>query len=134
MEEKECDMRNKALVTAAVLALIGLVLPLLPASASPAGLLPPLAERSLLRQLTPRPTILPPPRPTLTPSPTVPPTPTHSPPPAPATPVVPEPSTLLLLGSAATGLAAYAGLQLRSRRRRERSQEQTTNLTGLDDL
>jgi len=112
-------MRNKALVTVALLALICL-LPLLPASASPAGLLPPLAERATVRQLTPRPSVLPPPRPTLTPSPAVPPAPTQGPP---ATPVVPEPSTLLLLGSAATGLAAYAGLQLRSRRRRDRSQE-----------
>jgi hypothetical protein len=33
-------------------------------------------------------------------------------------PVVPEASTLLLLGSAASGLAAYIGLQVRSRRRR----------------
>mgnify|MGYP003775075501 FL=1 len=102
-------MRNKALVTALVLALIGLVLPLLPASASPAGLLPPLAGPAPLRQLTPRPTILPPPRPTLTPTPTV--------SPVSPVPVVPEPSTLLLLGGAATGLGAYAGLQLRSRRR-----------------
>ncbi len=33
-------------------------------------------------------------------------------------PVVPEASTLLLLGSAATGLAGYVGLQIRARRRR----------------
>jgi hypothetical protein len=33
-------------------------------------------------------------------------------------PAVPEAGTLLLLGSAASGLAAYVGLQLRSRRRR----------------
>ena len=35
-----------------------------------------------------------------------------------APPVVPEASTLLLLGSAATGLAGYVGLQIRARRRR----------------
>lgn len=41
-----------------------------------------------------------------------------APPPQPEPPpVVPEPSTLLLLGSAASGLAAYVGLQLRARRR-----------------
>jgi len=34
-------------------------------------------------------------------------------------PVVPEASTLLLLGSAATGLAGYVGLQIRARRRRD---------------
>jgi hypothetical protein len=33
-------------------------------------------------------------------------------------PVVPEASTLLLLGSSATGLAAYVGLQIRARRNR----------------
>jgi hypothetical protein len=33
-------------------------------------------------------------------------------------PVVPEASTLLLLGSAATGLASYVGLQIRARRRK----------------
>jgi hypothetical protein len=33
-------------------------------------------------------------------------------------PVVPEASTLLLLGSAATGLAGYVGLQIRARRRK----------------
>ena len=113
-------MRNKALVTVALLALICL-LPWLPAGAGPAGHLPPPAERATVLQLTPRPSVLPPPRPTLTPSPTISPAPTTGP--APAAPVVPEPSTLLLLGSAATGLGAYAGLQLRSRRRRDRSQE-----------
>jgi fimbrial isopeptide formation D2 family protein len=35
----------------------------------------------------------------------------------PCTPVVPEASTLILLGTAATGLASYAGLQIRARRR-----------------
>ncbi len=35
-----------------------------------------------------------------------------------APPVVPEASTLLLLGSALTGLAGYAGLQMRARRRK----------------
>lgn len=35
-------------------------------------------------------------------------------------PVIPEASTLLLLGSAATGLASYVGLQVRSRRRSSR--------------
>jgi fimbrial isopeptide formation D2 family protein len=34
------------------------------------------------------------------------------------TPVIPEASTLILLGSAATGLAGYASLQIRARRRR----------------
>jgi hypothetical protein len=34
-------------------------------------------------------------------------------------PVVPEASTLLLLGSGAAGLASYAGLQLRARRRKD---------------
>jgi hypothetical protein len=33
-------------------------------------------------------------------------------------PVVPEASTLLLLGGALSGLAGYAGLQIRARRRR----------------
>lgn len=33
-------------------------------------------------------------------------------------PVVPEASTLILLGSAASGLVGYAGLQLRARRRK----------------
>jgi hypothetical protein len=32
-------------------------------------------------------------------------------------PVIPEASTLLLLGSAASGLIGYAGLQIRARRR-----------------
>jgi heme/copper-type cytochrome/quinol oxidase subunit 3 len=43
------------------------------------------------------------------------PTPTATVPP---TGVVPEASTLVLLASSATGLAAYAGLQIRARRRR----------------
>ncbi len=34
-------------------------------------------------------------------------------------PVVPEASTLLLLGSAASGMAGYVGLQIRARRRKE---------------
>jgi len=34
-------------------------------------------------------------------------------------PVIPEASTLLLLGSAATGMAGYVGLQIRARRRKE---------------
>jgi hypothetical protein len=39
-------------------------------------------------------------------------------PPLPQAPVVPEPSTLVLLGGAVAGLAVYAGLQFRARRRR----------------
>lgn len=34
-------------------------------------------------------------------------------------PIIPEASTLLLLGSAASGMAGYVGLQIRARRRRE---------------
>jgi uncharacterized repeat protein (TIGR01451 family) len=34
-------------------------------------------------------------------------------------PVIPEASTLLLLGSAASGMAGYVGLQIRARRRKE---------------
>jgi uncharacterized repeat protein (TIGR01451 family) len=34
-------------------------------------------------------------------------------------PVIPEASTLLLLGSAASGMAGYVGLQIRTRRRKE---------------
>jgi len=34
-------------------------------------------------------------------------------------PVIPEASTLLLLGSAVTGLAGYVGLQIRARRRKD---------------
>jgi hypothetical protein len=45
---------------------------------------------------------------TVTPSPTTP----------PPVPVVPEASSLILLGSSAAGLAAYVGLQVRSRRRK----------------
>jgi hypothetical protein len=45
------------------------------------------------------------------PPPPVAPTPGPEPP-----PVVPEASSLLLLGSALSGLAAYAGLQIRARR------------------
>ena len=45
--------------------------------------------------------------------------PPEEPPPPPAeTPFVPEASTLILLGSAASGLAGYAGLQWRARRRK----------------
>jgi hypothetical protein len=43
------------------------------------------------------------------------PTPTPTPP---SVPVVPEASSLILLGSSAAGLAAYVGLQVRSRRRK----------------
>jgi hypothetical protein len=38
--------------------------------------------------------------------------------PDPETPFVPEASTFLLLGSAASGLAGYVGLQIRARRRK----------------
>ena len=47
-----------------------------------------------------------------------PPEPTPVPPEPETPPVVPEPSTLVLLGGAISALAAYAGLQLRARRRR----------------
>jgi hypothetical protein len=59
--------------------------------------LPALADESIPMKITETPT----------PTPTVPPA-----------PVVPEASSLILLGSSAAGLAAYVGLQVRSRRRK----------------
>ena len=53
-----------------------------------------------------------------TPTPTSTPTPTPTTVPPAAPPVVPEASTWLLLGSSATGLAAYVTLQVRARRHR----------------
>lgn len=58
-----------------------------------------------------------PPTPTSTLPPVVPTLPPPGPPPTPP-PVIPEASSLVLLGSAVTGLAGYAALQLRARRRK----------------
>ncbi len=55
---------------------------------------------------------------TPTPTPAFTPTPTVEPTEPPVPPVVPEASTLLMLGSAASGLAGYVGLQIRARRGR----------------
>jgi hypothetical protein len=65
---------------------------------------------------TPTPTPTSTPTPTGTPSDT--PTPTPTPTEPPDTPVVPEASTLVLLGTSVTGLAGYAALQWRARRRK----------------
>jgi hypothetical protein len=86
------------------------------------------------REATPTPTATPTstPTPSSTPTSTSTATPTSTPlatpsssptvlptePPIPPPPVVPEGSTLLLAGGAASGLAAYVGVQLRARRRR----------------
>ena len=68
---------------------------------------------------TPRPSVQPPPRPTHTPTPTPSPivTPSETATPPGDLPIVPEASTLLLLGTAISGLATYLGLQARARRR-----------------
>jgi hypothetical protein len=55
---------------------------------------------------------------TAPPPPEPPPEPPPPEPPPPETPFVPEASTLLLLGSGLTGLAGYAGLQWRARRKK----------------
>jgi len=85
---------------------IGLAWLILPFPAAPLA-------RQAVAQSTPRPTVPPPPRPTATPTATATPLPLSTSLPEP--PLVPEASSLLLLGSAASGLAVYIGWQLRAR-------------------
>ena len=84
-------------------------------SATPTATPTPTPTPTTTATLTPTPTTTPTETPTPSATPTASPPPPTPPPPPP--PVVPEASSLVLLGSAAAGLAAYGVLQVRARRK-----------------